>query len=298
MSSISKTAGRRRVTPGFLATASGTGSLFGRIILDGAAADQEADRTAILTAAFDAIPKADRPIRYLTTPAGFLRGTLPSPWVGSRGWGTTQADFDSIGVQADAAVRRLMSPALRRTSATRASYLSIGIDLFPTGKHKPHAEYVVLYDVANDAVIARTGKSYPTCEQQNELIREPSPESHFVQVGEDRLALLVCHDLMAFSPRARANSKNDRKSVGRKLGRKGEAFGVTLALHHAHTAESAVTWRQAWRSLVHESERSLKDWATSFRFRTKNGKVPKAPLDAKLVEATTSGGIDIVVRGV
>ena len=297
MSSISKTAGRRRVTRGFLAKASGTGSLFGRIILDGAAADQEADQTAILTAALDAIPKGALPIRYLTTPAGFLRGKLPSPWVGSRGWGTTQADFDSIFVHADAAVRRLMSPALRQTAATRVSYLSIGIDLFPRGRSQPHAESLVLYDVAQDTVVARTGKSYPTSDQQDELIREPSLESHFVRVGEDRLALLVCHDLMAFSPRARANSKGIRRVVGSDLGKAGEAFGVTLALHHAHTAESAATWRQAWGSLRREYERSLEGWTTSFRYRTKDGRVPKASIDAKLASGTAGAGLDIVVCG-
>ena len=208
---------------------------------------------------------------------------------GSRGWGTTQADFDSIRVHADVAVRRLMSPAQRRTAATRVSYLSIGIDLFPSGRStRPMPNMWCCTTSPKDTVVARTGTSYPTSDPARRT--HPRAESGLaasVQVGEDRLALLVCHDLMAFSPRARANSKGIRRVVGGDLGKAGEAFGVTLALHHAHTAESAVTWRQAWGGLRCEYERSLEGWTSSFRYRTKDGKGPDAPIDVKLIKGTS-----------
>ena len=74
--------------------------------------------------------------------------------------------------------------------------------------------------------VGGTGKSYPLSgKQERRLVRDPFAANHVMDVGGDPVAVLVCHDLNAWSPRGTAV---------RGKGRATEAAGLDEALAGGH----------------------------------------------------------------
>jgi hypothetical protein len=140
----------------------------------------------------------------LVTPAGFVDHKPGGDLLGTIGWQTTQDDFNRLAAVAAVVARKLVTPEVRTLAQGLVGHVIVGIDVWPTPHREPHAE------TATGAVVPVTGKTYPNTAQQDDLIRNLDVASHVVRIGDERVAVRVCHDLAAWSPRGNAVAKGGR----------------------------------------------------------------------------------------
>ncbi len=124
----------------------------------------------------------------------------------------------------------------------------MGIDINSAHDRYPHAEIVATVDLRSGRRLL-TGKSYPSLQQEKTLIRCIDLDSHFQNIGGYRVAVFGCHDLMIYSPRSVASTKKPaRKKVQTRYRALAKSFAPQLLLHHPHTVDTPVTWRQSWNA--------------------------------------------------
>lgn len=270
--------------------------IVGRLVLADDAAEKDQDTAALLRLALGALRAESASAMYLTTPAGFYRGNVSATPNGTRGWRTRQADFDAL---ADVAIEIAMDISRDADAGGGpVHYLSLGIDLCREGRPGGHSETSVLYDTRTEKVIGVTGKSYPTGDQQDDLIRNGLSATHLIRVDGNPAVVLVCHDLSMYNPRGRAVRRAFRAEVANELEEAISEHHPTLALHQAHTVESARTWTNAWNAFSREHNASLTGWTTAFRYRTKDDCRPAEALSLDVLRRTRGGSlpaIDIVL---
>ena len=294
-----------RLRPYAASLAGGTATAsarLGRLVLDGAAAT--ADRRSIdgsrdmLVAALEALRAGGVRVGVLATPAGFVDLKEPGPWAGSAGWETRQADFDRLAASAVACARELVTPEVLAAATGAADHLVLGIDVWPTPHREPHAETAVHVDVATGAVRALTGKSYPTTGQQDDLIRNPRPSTHVAEIGGERLAVLVCHDLAAWSPRGNAVAGGARADAWHAMQEAVSAGRPTLAVQLPHTVDKAGTWRAAWSRFRDLAGPQLAAGTTAIRHLDQSYQGVATPVGTGLLAGTGTGtrAVDVVVR--
>ena len=282
------------------ATDKGKSSL-ARLVLIGAAANVDRgsidDARSMLRAALQSLRAAGGTVGIVVTPAGFVDHKPGGSWRGLAGWQTPQGDFDELATVASSVAKSLMTPELRRLAAGVVDHFVIGIDVWPTSHREPHAEVACLYDVSTESVRPVTGKSYPTSGQQRNLIRNANHASHVVDVGTERLAILVCHDLAAWSARGNAVATGVRAATWRAMRTAVSDARPTLAIHLPHTVDKAGTWRQPWREFGAAAGPSLRAGTTAIRHLDKDYHSLPGPFDAALLDGTGWGGsvIDILV---
>jgi hypothetical protein len=275
----------------------------GRLVLTGAAA--RADRRSLedarlmLGAALDALRSDGRSLGILATPAGFVDHKPGGSWHGRVGWETSQSDFDGLAAVASSVAADLVTPGIRELARGVVDHLVLGIDVWPTEHREPHAEVACLYDVDTGVVRPVTGKSYPTTGQQDDLIRNPDPASHVVAVGGERLAVLVCHDLAAWSPRGNAVARGTRATAWQSMQDAVTAARPTLAVQLPHTVNKSRTWQAAWATFGRGAGPSLRAGTTAIRHLDKGYRPVPGPFDPALLAGTGWGDrvIDVVIGG-
>lgn len=177
--------------------------------------------------------------------------------------------------------------------------ITVGIDLRSRGI-QTHAELVALWDVTSHKVFW-TGKSYPTSDQERDLVQVVDLNTHLMEAAGARLLVLGCHDLNMFSPRVWANSnegspRRQRCAAMRKLAVRPKP---DLVLQHPHSTDTERIWSTAW-SGVTSMLPNTRAWASGLaRYRYVNGR-PAAPRQPDLDRlcAKTRGGpvLDLIVR--
>jgi hypothetical protein len=158
-----------------------------------------------------------------------------------------------LEVSGRAACEALLSNGVREALATHADYLTIGVDtakdqISKTGNpiHEAHAELVYVADLRTGH-LHFTGKSYPTVDQEQGLIRISDLNSHFVQMDGHLAVVLGCHDLTIFNRRSDSRAKRvERVEVKEQFKRLCDLKKPTIVLHHPHTTIKVSTWRDAW----------------------------------------------------
>ena len=155
-------------------------------------------------------------------------------------------------------------------------------------------------DIATGEIVAVTGKTYPNTAQQNDLIRDPATASHVIAIGDERVAVLVCHDLAAWSPRGNAVAKRDRAETWQAMQAAVKAPAPTLAVQLPHTVSTAGTWASAWSRFEARSGGVLRSGTSAIRHLDKDWQVVVPPPDAKLLAGTGRGerAIDVIVTEV
>ncbi len=169
-----------------------------------------------------------------------------------------------------------------------ADYFTIGIDGYnPINKQK--IELVGVYDLKNESVIRWTGKFYPTEQQKNDLIKMIDLNSHFMELNNQKVVILGCHDLNVYSPRgqAAANPEGWRRKISDRFKKLCREFNPDIILQHPHSTDSPNIWNAAWRSLNKEIP-SLKHFASGINYSNKKG--VRAKLDAVL-QRTKKGDV-------
>jgi len=183
-----------------------------------------------------------------------------------------------------------LSPATFKQFQEIANYFTIGIDGYnPINKQK--IELVGVYDLKNEDVIRWTGKFYPTEQQKNDLIKITDLTSHFIELNNQKVLILGCHDLNIYSPRgqAAANPEGWRRKTAEKFKKLCKEFNPDIVLQHPHRTDTPNIWNAAWSTLDKELP-SVKHFASGINYSNKKG--VRANLDDVLIKTKKGDVID------
>jgi hypothetical protein len=233
------------------------------------------------------------PTKFLTTPGGFVFAPFPSDWTGTFGWDSQPEELLKLAQAAVPYVSQVISPRVLAASDGKVEYLTLGLDLRSLNTNL-HAELVAIINMSTGSILRWTGKSYPTPDQEKSLIHITDIASHTIQLDQERVLLLGCHDLNVFNGRARANQK-----IGGLRHRRCQAmlqqfdnFQPTAILQHPHATDTWKSWIQPWRET---SRRYLgASWASAIAYV--HPKKPRAPL-ADVLSKTGDDCLNIIISG-
>jgi hypothetical protein len=237
--------------------------------------------------------------KFLITPGGFMLAPWPVSWKGRTSWNSQHQDLAPILEAAEEELWKALTHRVLKLAAQRTRVLSVSVDLFKGSTFaEPHAELVALVDVAQRKVVGWTGKSYPVAGQERGLVQVSNLESHLIEVADERVLVLGCHDLNMFSARAYANqvAGSPRRNRTADMLTRTRKFAPTLVLQHPHLTDSPRIWSTAWGSL-RKSLPSVSAWASGICFY-RGGPKERADLNAVLTgtRSAPEDVLDILVR--
>jgi len=202
-------------------------------------------------------------VDYLITPGGFLHFDWPQDFVVKDIKSPTKNEIQVLIRSAQRIIDTFLL-TFDEPFAKIIDTITLGID----SESELSGQQAELIFVKNfkTGKIWWTGKSYPTMNQQDNLVCLDF-ESHFFTNNDDQLMVLGCHDLNLFSNRALANTalgswRNRRIVHFQELA---ESIRPTVVLQHAHTADTPRTWSTAW-SGIREGLPEVETYAGSGRW--------------------------------
>jgi very-short-patch-repair endonuclease len=169
-------------------------------------------------------------------------------------------------------------------------YFTVGIDGYnPINKQK--IELVAVYDLKIESVIRWTGKFYPRPEEQNTLIKINDLRNHFIELNNQNVVILGCHDLNVYSPRGQAVARANgwRKQLSNKFKGICSEFKPDIILQHPHKTFSPKNWNLAWDS-VREELPSVSHYASGINYQKMKASDTLRPL-SKVLEKTKKGDV-------
>ena len=193
--------------------------------------------------------------------------------------------------------REVADGSVLASAMAAVEHVIIGIDVWPLKNPGIHAEVACHVEVATGRARAITGKSYPTLSQQGELVRQPDLSSHVIRLGAERVAVLVCHDLAAWSPRGNAVAKGIRADTWQQMQSVVTAGRPTLAVHLPHTLDTSATWSPAWSRFVERAGSQLRGTSSAICYLDRWWNPVSSPPGAMLLDRTGRGerAIDVLV---
>lgn len=205
---------------------------------------------------FDKWPKGRR-VKFIITCGGFIQFDWPE-FISRKDIGDNKnPDGKVVGVlvrEAEKCARSVLTEGLRSKLREVTDYITLGVDSYKekismTKNYigQPHIELVFLVDLRSDEFYW-TGKSYPTANQQNGLVRIADLRTHFFDLSIGKVMVLGCHDLTIFNPRSK-NAKGWRKEVNEEFRKLAQEEKPKIVLQHPHTTVKVRTWLNAWSCL-------------------------------------------------
>jgi|LSQX01.2.fsa_nt_gb very-short-patch-repair endonuclease len=199
-----------------------------------------------------------RTYEFILTPGGFLRFNLPIEFKGK--FDIKKAEVDSIPIIQKEANRVIVSffqqlgPTILRKLTETANYFTIGIDGYNPGNGLRNIELVAVYNLKEKKVIHWTGKFYPVGDQERQLIKINNLSTHFIELNNQKIMVLGCHDLNVYSPRGQKKAKSDgwRRKTADAFKKICQKEKPEIILHHPHLTDSLRTWNQSWRNIERE----------------------------------------------
>jgi len=247
----------------------------------------------ILWQAFEKWPGAGR-TKFTITPGGFVVGNFPSQWYGGLAWESSSKDLDALVRVAKPLVEACVTKRVLAKAKTRTRVLTIGVDLI---SDREHAELVAVIDCDSGEIAHWTGKSYPTGDQEALLVQVADVDSHLIEIAEEKVLVLGCHDLNMFSARARTNQSPNgvRRRRCAAMAKATARFKPTVVLQHPHSTDTPNIWRMPWSCLARDYP-TVRIYASGIGYFRANEK-PRRPL-REVLEGTRSekGVLDIIVR--
>ena len=142
-------------------------------------------------------------------------------------------------------------PEVYQKLRTIADFFFVGIDGYNSGNDNQRVELIAVYDLKNETIIRWTGKFYPTEGQKRTLIKVNDLNSHFIELNNQKVLILGCHDLNVYHPRGQAVATPDgfRRLLADKFKRKCKKFSPEVVLQHPHKTDSPRIWLQSWKAL-------------------------------------------------
>lgn len=155
---------------------------------------------------------------------------------------------------AEKCVKSVLTQNLRSKLRRVTNYITLGVDsrkqkISTTQNYinQLHIELVFLVDLKNNKFYW-TGKSYPTQNQENGLVRIVDLNTHFFDLDVGKVMILGCHDLTIYNPRSKS-AKDWRKEVNEEFKKLAQKKRPEIVLQHPHTTVKIRTWLNAWNGL-------------------------------------------------
>jgi hypothetical protein len=236
-------------------------------------------------------------LKFLITPGGFIQAPFPKGWAGGRGWGSDAKDLKVLTAYAEKVLLRSTGREVLTAAKDKVDFITTGIDLVGRSDTDLHAELVAVQNVGTGR-ICWTGKSYPTQDQEANLVQVADLRTHFMRIGGERILVPGCHDLNMFSPRGWCNQaphgvRHQRCGLMRRMVKE---FKPTIVLQHPHSTDSPNIWRSPWSELLRKAP-TVNAWASGIAYYNRDGKC-RAPRERVLRD--TCGGskcYDFCVHG-
>ena len=172
-----------------------------------------------------------------------------------------------------------------------ADFFTIGIDGYSNNKS---IELVAIYNLKKEKVIQWTGKFYPTERQKRYLIRINDLSSHLIEVNNQKILILGCHDLNVFSHRGQANAKPNgwRRQLADEFKKLCIKNKPEIVLQHPHNTYSPRIWLLGWSGLVNLCP-SIKHYASGINYSILNEGDVLRPIEKVLKQTRRGDVIDI-----
>lgn len=232
---------------------------------------------------------------FILTPGGFLTFEFPDSLqydldiskAEKQSVSLLQKEANSVIVEFFARLNTTIFKRLRET----ANYFTIGIDGFNPLNYQ-HIELVAVYDLKKGKVIKWTGKFYPTENQKKDLIKINDLDTHFLELNNQRVLILGCHDLNVFSPRGQATANPDgwKKQLADRFKILCKKFNPEIILQHPHTTDTPNIWNLAWRTVEKELP-NVEHFASGIKYFNWDGP-PRDTLDRVLYKTKKGDVID------
>ena len=153
-----------------------------------------------------------------------------------------------------------------------ADYFTIGIDGQDTNHGSTrHVELVAIYDLKKEKVIKWTGKFYPNDSQKRDLIKINNLKSHFIQLNNQNILVLGCHDLSVYNPRGQANANLNgwKKKLANRFKKLIREFEPDIIMQHPHTTDTPNIWNTSWKALERDLP-TVKHFASGINYSNTN----------------------------
>lgn len=264
-----------------------------RVVVEGGSASSPRAAREMLSEAFEKWPSSGR-AKFTITPGGFVLGDFPSRWSGGRGWESSAKDLEALGRVAKPLVDACVTKKVLAAAKARTRVLTIGVDLRSDAEH---AELVVVIDCDSGEIVRWTGKSYPTGREEAKLVQVADLASHLVEIADEKVLVLGCHDLNMFSARARANQSPNgvRRRRCDAMVKATVRFKPTVVLQHPHITDTPNIWRVAWSCLSRDYP-TVRTYASGIGYAGWRGE-PRRSLREVLDGTRSETGVaDVVVK--
>jgi hypothetical protein len=264
-----------------------------RVVVQGSPASSPRTASEMLLEAFSRWPTSGR-AKFTITPGGFLVSDFPLRWGGGIAWDSSPDDLDELVRIAKPLVDECVTAKVLAAAKPLTHVLTIGVDLMSDVEH---AELVVVIDCDSGKVVQWTGKSYPTARQENTLVQVADIDSHLLEIADEKVLVLGCHDLNMFSARARANQNPNgmRRQRCDEMARATAQFKPTVVLQHPHSTDTANIWRMPWACLARDYP-SVRAYASGIGYFNRNGPV-RQPIREVLAGTRSQFNVaDVVVK--
>lgn len=264
-----------------------------RVVVRGRPASSPRAAGEMLLEAFGHWPSSGR-AKFTVTPGGFVVGRFPSRWSGGVSWDSAAKDLSALTRAAQPVLDACLSKPVLARARTKTRVLTIGVDL---EGDDADAELVAVVDCDSGNVVRWTGKSYPTGYQESRLVQVADVGSHLVEIADERVLVLGCHDLNMFSARARANQSEDgqRRQRCDAMAKAAARFKPTVVLQHPHSTDTPNIWRMPWACLTRDFP-SVRSYASGIGYFRWNGE-PRSSLSEVLQGTRSATGVfDVIVR--
>lgn len=232
----------------------------------------------------------DKKVKFLITCGGFIQFDWPE-----------EIDDNSVNrlvAEAKKCAKFILKDDLVKKLREFTDYITLGIDSNKnpnsTYSREPHIELVFLINLTNNRFYW-TGKSYPTQEQENGLVRISNLKTHFINLKGESIMVLGCNDLTIFNPRSK-NAKYWRKNVNTEFKNLAKNKKPIYVLQHPHTTVKTTTWRNAW-SGVRKILPSVEQYAGAGRYYESDcNRSEWDALDNVLKKTKCGDTIDFIVK--
>ena len=262
----------------------------GRIILDRFKAEKPDIAKTILKNILKKWPK-DVCVDYLLTPGGFI--SIWFDWDGMLSDALEKEIFSRLKDSGKTFADYLFDKKSLEKLQTKTRFVFAGIDVSCVGSsNKEAASEFIFFKNVKSHVWDITGKSYPTMRQQNHIIKFDPLDSHFIEVDNEKIMILGCHDLNLFNPRTIKEVLGWRREIVEKFGKLAAIEKPTIVLQHPHTSDTPGTWRNTWINLK-KLLPTVREFAGSGAYYRDDGE--RGSLEDCLAITATNDVLNIVV---
>jgi len=228
-----------------------------RIIIADEWEGKSEDVKRLIEEIYEKWPKGKK-VKFLITCGGFIQFDWPKSIsrkdIGANKKPNKEA-LNGLIKEAEKCVRSVLTKDLCNKLRCVTDYITLGVDSYKekisTTQNRitqPHIELVFLYDLRNNKIYW-SGKSYPTSNQQNGLVRVTDLRNHFFNLDVGKVMILGCHDLTIFNNRNWKRTGEWRRNIKLKFRKLAKREKPKIVLQHPHTTVKVRTWLNAWSYL-------------------------------------------------